>query len=116
MLVMAVLIGGLISAGLYLMLRRSVAKLIFGIVLLGHAVNLIVFASGGLVHAGSPVIEEGRKLLEMPHPDPLPQALVLTAIVIGFSVQAFAIVLIKRAHQEAKTDDFDRMDTTERCE
>jgi len=116
MLVMALLIGGLVAAGLYLMMRRSVAKLIFGIVLVGHAVNLIVFASGGLLHARSPVIEEGRKMLEQPHPDPLPQALVLTAIVIGFSLQAFAIVLIKRAHQEADTDDFDRMDTTERGE
>lgn len=114
MLVMALLIGGLIAAGLFLMLRRSLAKLIFGIVLLGHAVNLIVFSSGGLVHAGSPVIEAGETTLALPHPDPLPQALVLTAIVIGFSVQAFAIVLVKRAHQEAETDDFDRMDTTER--
>ena len=116
MLVMALLIGGLVAAGLYLMLRRNVAKLIFGIVLLGHAINLVVFASGGLSHAGSPVIEEGRQALVAPYPDPLPQALVLTAIVIGFSVQAFAIVLIKRAHQEAETDDFDRMDTTERGE
>jgi len=114
MLVMALLIGALVAIGLYLMLRRSVAKLIFGIVLLSHAVNLIVFSSGGLLHASSPVIEAGETMLAQPHPDPLPHALVLTAIVIGFSVQAFAIVLIKRAHQEAETDDFDRMDTTER--
>ncbi len=116
MLVLSLLIGGLAAAGIYLMLRRSVAKLIFGIALLGHAVNLIVFSSGGLMPAGSPIISENAKILLEPHPDPLPQALVLTAIVIGFSVQAFAIVLIKRAHQEAETDDFDQMDTTERDE
>lgn len=113
MLVIAIMIGGLTAAGLFLMLRRSVAKLIFGIALLGHAINLLVFTSGGLFLADSPVIGTGSKSLIIPHPDPLPQALVLTAIVIGFGVQAFAIVLIKRTHQEAQTDDFDAMDTTE---
>lgn len=114
MAVMALLIGSLVAIGLYLMMRRSLVRLIFGIVLLSHAVNLIVFSAGGLLHASSPVIEPGATTLTHPYPDPLPQALVLTAIVIGFSLQAFAIVLIKRAHQEANTDDFDRMDTTER--
>ncbi len=114
MIVIAIMVAMLVSAGLYLMMRRSVAKLVFGIALLGHAVNVIVFASGGLTHGRTPIIAESATQLPAGHPDPLPQALVLTAIVIGFSVQAFAIVLIKRAHQEANTDDFDQLDTTER--
>ena len=50
----------------------------------------------------------GSEALVPPYPDPVPQALVLTAIVIGFAVQAFALVLIKRAHQETGTDDLER--------
>lgn len=112
-LLFAITTGILFAAGSYMILRRNVSKLIFGVVLLSHAANLLVFSVAGLHRGSSPVIPEGQSALSAPHPDPLPQALVLTAIVIGFGVQAFAIVLVKRAYQAAKSDDFDTMDTTE---
>jgi multicomponent Na+:H+ antiporter subunit C len=106
-------VGGLYAAGLYLMMRRSVVKLLLGLVLIGHAANLLIFTSGRLQQGASPLIDEGEKVLEQPYADPLPQALILTAIVIGFGVQAFAIVLLKRAYQEVGSDDLDKMNTTD---
>ncbi len=110
---MAFVIGGLYAAGLYLMMRRSIVKLVLGLALLGHAANLLIFTSGGLRMGAPPLIEEGEKALEQPYADPLPQALILTAIVIGFGVQAFAIVLLKRAYQAVQSDDMDKMNTTD---
>ena len=112
-ILMAVVIGGLYAAGLYMMLRRSIVKLIFGLFLLGHAVNLLIFTIGGLDHSRPPLILNGEQVLKGQYADPLPQALILTAIVIGFGVQAFAIVLIKRAYQATDTDDLDRMKSTD---
>lgn len=111
--VMAVVIGGLFSAGLYMMMRRSIVKLIFGLFLLSHAVNLLIFTIGGLESTRPPIIAPGEAALSGSYADPLPQALVLTAIVIGLGVQAFAIVLIKRAYQATGTDDLDQLDKTD---
>lgn len=108
---LAIVIGGLYAAGLYMMLRRSIVKVVLGLVLIGHAANLLIFTSGRLVRGRPPLIEEGTKVLEAPYADPLPQALILTAIVIGFGVQAFAIVLIRRAYQAVQSDDMDTMNT-----
>jgi multicomponent Na+:H+ antiporter subunit C len=110
---LAVVVGGLYAAGLYLMMRRSLVKLLLGLVLIGHAANLLIFTSGRLRQGAPPLIEESEKMLEQPYADPLPQALILTAIVIGFGVQAFAIVLLRRAYQEVDTDDLDKMNTTD---
>jgi multicomponent Na+:H+ antiporter subunit C len=110
---LAVVIGGLYALGLYLMMRRSIVKLILGIALLGHATNLLIFTAAGLRRGALPLIPEGRETLPDPHADPLPQALVLTAIVIGFGVQAFALVLLKRAQHTVGTDDMDQMRSTE---
>ncbi len=104
---LAIVIGVLYATGVYMILRRSLVKLILGLVLLGHATNLFIFTVGRLTHAAPPIMAEGEKVLLPPYSDPLPQALILTAIVIGFGVQAFAIVLLKRAYQTVKTDDFD---------
>ncbi len=111
--VLALVIGVLYAAGLYLVMRRSMVKLILGLALLAHAANLLIFTLGGLTRGGTPVVPPGREALVPPFPDPVPQALVLTAIVIGFAVQAFALVLFKRAHQEAGTDDLDVLKTTD---
>ena len=112
-LVLAIVIGLLYAAGLYLVMRRSMVKLIFGLALLGHAANLLIFTLGGLVRGGTPIVPPGEEALPPPFPDPVPQALVLTAIVIGFAVQAFALVLVKRAHQETGTDDLDSLRSTD---
>lgn len=110
---MAVVVGALYAAGLYLMMRRSIVKLIIGIALLGHATNLLIFLMGKLVRGRPAIIPpEGVRGVES-FSDPLPQALILTAIVIGFAVQAFAVVLIRRVHQIVNTDDLDDLQSTE---
>lgn len=111
--VFAVVVGGLYATGIYLMVRRSIVKTIFGLALLGNGANLLIFTVGRLTAGRPPYIPEGSKLAELPVADPLPQALILTAIVIGFGVQAFALVLIKRVYQTAGSDDIDEMTTTE---
>jgi len=110
---LAFIIGGLYAAGLYMMLRRSIVKLIFGIVLLGQAANLLIFTLGRLTRGRPALIPVGATSLAEPFADPLPQALILTSIVIGFGVQAFAVILIKRAYQTVGTDDLDQMRTTD---
>lgn len=110
-IVLAIVIGVLYGAGVYMILRRSLFKLILGLSLLGHASNLVIFVVGRLTRNAPPLIEHGADTLTQPYSDPLPQALILTAIVIGFGVQAFAIVLIKRAHRITHVDDFDVLST-----
>jgi multicomponent Na+:H+ antiporter subunit C len=112
-LLFAVVIGVLYAAGLYLVMRRNVAKLVLGLALLGHAANLLIFTVGGLSRDGAPIIPPGAGRLVPPHADPVPQALVLTAIVIGFGVQAFVLVLVKRAYRETGTDDLDALRSTD---
>jgi multicomponent Na+:H+ antiporter subunit C len=112
--VLAFVVGGLYAAGLYMLMRRSIVKLIIGLGLLGHAANLLIFTVGRLTRGRPPLVALGDTHPVEPFGDPLPQALILTAIVIGFGVQAFALVLIKRAYQTTGTDDLDEMKTTER--
>jgi multicomponent Na+:H+ antiporter subunit C len=104
---LAIVIGCLYAAGIYMMLRRSLFKLILGLVLLSHGANLLIFTGAGLTRAQPPIINEGETNILVPSADPLPQALILTAIVIGFGVLAFALVLFHRAYQTIGTDDSD---------
>jgi multicomponent Na+:H+ antiporter subunit C len=97
-----------------MIMRRSIVKLIIGLGLLGHAANLLIFTVGRMTRGVPPIIQGEVTTLTPPFADPLPQALILTAIVIGFGVQAFAIVLVKRAYQTVNTDDFDQMKSTDR--
>ena len=112
--VLAVVIGGLYAAGMYLMVRRSIVKMIFGLALLGNAANLLIFTVGRLTRGRPPHIPMEGGLPSMPVADPAPQALILTAIVIGFGVQAFALVLIKRVYQTVGSDDQDEMNMENR--
>lgn len=111
---LAFVIGGLYAAGLYLIMRRNIVKLILGLGLLGHAANLLIFTMGRLVRGHPPLIPEGGPEMLQDIADPLPEALILTAIVIGFGVQAFATVLIRRCHETLGTDDLDEMRSTDR--
>jgi multicomponent Na+:H+ antiporter subunit C len=113
---LAVVVGGLYAVGLYLMLRRSIVKLIIGLVILGHAANLLIFTIARPVRARPALINLGEVRPPEPFSDPVPQALILTAIVIGFGVQAFAVILIKRVFQAVGTDDLDAMNTTDALE
>jgi multicomponent Na+:H+ antiporter subunit C len=112
-IVLAFVIGGLYAAGIYLMLRRNLARLIIGLAILTNAANLLIFTVGGLIRARPPLIPEGEAAPVAPITDPLPQALILTAIVIGFGVLAFAMVLAYRAYQSVGSDDLDDMKTTD---
>ncbi len=111
--VLAVVIGGLYAAGLFMILRRSITKLLFGLILWGHGSNLLIFVSGGLVRGAPPLIVEGQEQLEMPYADPVAQALILTAIVISFSVVAFTAVLLYRIYRTIGTDDIDQLRATD---
>jgi multicomponent Na+:H+ antiporter subunit C len=111
--VLAFVIAFLYTAGIYLMLRRSVVRLVFGLVLLGHAANLLIFSAGGLVRGTPPIVPVGATVPPPGSADPIPQALVLTAIVIGFAVVAFAAVLVHRVIDRTGSDDGDTMRTTE---
>ncbi len=112
---LALSVGGAMTAGFYLMMRRSIVKLIVGLILISHAVNLLIFTMGRLLRARPAFIPEGAEMA-VGVADPLPQALILTAIVISFGVQGFAIVLIKRAWRTIGTDDMDRLRATDGLE
>jgi len=112
-LAIALLIGGLFAAGIYLLLRRSVVKLIIGLALLSHGANLFVFTAGGLTRGAPALVPFGAESPPQPHADPLAQALVLTALVIGLGIQAVAVVLIKLAWITLGTDDINAMTMAE---
>ena len=86
------------ATGTYMILRRGQIQLILGLALFSHGVNLLLFGSGLLTRGNPPIFTEGDNYLEqIPNmADPLPQALILTAIVISFGVTAFILVLVSR--------------------
>jgi multicomponent Na+:H+ antiporter subunit C len=112
-ILLAIITGLLYGTGVYMILRRSLVKLIIGLILLGNGANILIFLVGRVVKGKPPIIPEGSTVLLDTYADPVPQALILTAIVISFGLQAFAIVLIKRAYKVVKTDDLDQMNTTD---
>lgn len=111
--VLAVVVGSLYAAGIYLILRRNIVKLVLGLVMLGHAANLLIFAAGRLTRGKAPLVPLGASALAGEYADPVPQALILTAIVIGFGVQAFVLVLLKRAYRETGAHDTDQLRSSE---
>lgn len=104
-LLLAITAGSLYAAGIYLLLRRRLAQLIVGLGLLTNGTNILIFTSGGLTRAIPPVVPPGSSALEPPFADPVPQALILTAIVIGFGVLAFALLLAHEVHRTSRSDD-----------
>lgn len=99
----ALMIGVLTACGVYLLLRRRSFAVVLGLTLLSYAVNLYLFAMGRLTLGRPPVITAQATA----YADPLPQALVLTAIVIGFAMTAFVIMLALKARAELGSDDVD---------
>ncbi|MGI6207460.1 MAG: NADH-quinone oxidoreductase subunit K [Anaerolineae bacterium] len=106
-LLLALVIAGLYAAGFYMIMRRATVKVGMGLSLLGNAANLLIFVAAGLNRAPAPIVPPGQTAPVAPVADPLPQALILTAIVIGFGVLAFALVLIYRVHAVCGTVDCD---------
>jgi multicomponent Na+:H+ antiporter subunit C len=112
-LLLIILIGILYAAGVYMMLRRSMVKLLIGIILLGNGANLLIFVLGTITTGNPPIIGDAEKILTGIYADPIPQSLILTAIVISFGIQSFAIVLLKRVYALIETDDLNDLNTPE---
>ncbi|MBD1400336.1 Na+/H+ antiporter subunit C [Pelovirga terrestris] len=102
-LLFSICLGVMIACGVYLMLRGRTFPVILGLTLLGYAVNMFLFVSGRL-HTNLPAVISPERAQ---YADPLPQALVLTAIVIGFAMVAFVVVLALRASGELGSDHVD---------
>lgn len=97
-----VVMGVLMAAGVYMLLERSLTRVLLGIMLIGNGVNLLILATGG--PAGlAPIVRPGTAADE--YADPLPQALILTAIVITFAVTAFVLAMIYRSWVIARRDE-----------
>lgn len=99
------LTGVLVSVAVYLLLSRTLVRVIIGTSLLSHAVHLLLLTMGGLKKGGVPIIGEKTDAFT----DALPQALILTAIVINFGVTALFLVLAYRTYEETGTEQLDRL-------
>lgn len=104
----SLVIGILFAGSIYSILRRSLAKILLGFLILSHAVNMLIFTAGGFNRGSPPFIKD-----QVADPtlitDPLPQALILTAIVIGFGILSFCIALYSVFYTSNRTDDVDKL-------
>ena len=99
------LIGILVAVATYLILSRNIIRIILGTAVFSHAVHLLILTMGGLKQGNVPLLKEA----DAPYADALPQALILTAIVISFAVTAFILVLAYRTYQDVGTEDLDEL-------
>ncbi len=111
--VFALLTGIFLTIAIYLMMSKFIIRMLIGVAILGNAVNLLIFTSGRIMREVPPVIGPGLDVPAGPVANPLPQALILTAIVISFSFFAFLLVLSWRAYSTLGTDNTDEMRVAE---
>ena len=111
--VLSIVVGVLFAAAVYLMLARNLMRFLFGLILISNAANLALFTAGRLTEAAPPLIAEGADGPAGVVANALPQALVLTAIVIGFGLFAFALVLTFHAYGALGTLDTSEMRVAE---
>lgn len=109
----ALLIGAFFATAIYLILSKAIIRMLLGVTVLGNAVNLLIFTAGRLTPESPPIVAGDAQQLVEPYANPLPQALILTAIVIGFAMFTFLLVLGYRAYQELDADNTDTMRLTE---
>ncbi len=102
---MAFLVGILFTAGVYLALSKNLLRIILGLSILSHGTHLLIITMGGLKTGAAPLLGEKTSI----YTDPLPQSLILTAIVINFAVTAFLLVLAYRAYDELGTNDMEQL-------
>ena len=100
---LSVICGFMAAASLYLMLSGNLIRFIFGLVLATNAVNLLIFVAGRLSQTRPPLIAPDAVIAAQPLANALPQALILTAIVIGFALLTFVFILFYRAFQSLDT-------------
>jgi multicomponent K+:H+ antiporter subunit C len=106
-IIVALAIGVLTACGVWLLLRPRTFQVVIGLSLLSYAVNLFIFAMGRLRVGAAPIVEAGRAADPAAFTDPLPQALVLTAIVISFATTALLLVVLLAARGLTGTDHVD---------
>lgn len=111
--VLAILCGVMVAASVFLMLGRNLVRFIFGLVLASNAINLLIFASGRLDSWHPPLVQAHSATPAADVANSLPQALILTAIVIGFSLLVFIFILFFRAYQTLGTVDTEAMTDAE---
>lgn len=104
-ILMSLLIGVIFMSATYLMLSKSLLRIIVGTGLLSHGVHLLVLTMGGLKRGAAPLLGQQAEA----YTDPLPQALILTAIVISFGITALFLVVAYRSYQELGTDNMEHM-------
>lgn len=102
---MSILVGLLFTIGTYLILSKNLLRIVLGSSIISHGVNLLILTMGGLKKGGLPLLGENN----LSYTDALPQALILTAIVINFAVTALFLVLCYRTYQVAGTDDSEQL-------
>jgi len=107
--VLSFLVGLMTAASIYLMLSGNLIRFIFGLVIAGNTVNLLIFIAGRLSISHPPLIPEGYDISGIPMANALPQALILTAIVIGFALLTFVFILFYRTYQTLGTVDTESM-------
>ncbi|MBN8502873.1 MAG: Na+/H+ antiporter subunit C [Burkholderiales bacterium] len=107
LLLLALGIGTLAGCGVWLLLRARSFDAILGLTLLSYAVNLFIFAMGRVKVGAMPILEKGVPATLATTADPLPQALVLTAIVISFALTAVLLAIALRARQQSGSDHVD---------
>lgn len=115
-LLLSLITGILVAAGIYLMLERHLLRILFGLILLSNGINLAILAAGRLSKKGLPIISPEALTPEGPFANPLSQALILTAIVIGFGILIFCLSLAYRAGRDFHLADADDMNLPEKEE
>mgnify|MGYP001815281226 CR=1 FL=1 len=103
--VLAILSGALVAGGIFLLLSQSLVRMLFGLIMLSNAVNLMLFTAGGLEHRLPPLIDSPQVEPVSAVANALPQALILTAIVIGFALLTFMFILFYRTYETLGTID-----------
>jgi multicomponent Na+:H+ antiporter subunit C len=113
-IILAIVSGLLFACSFYLMMRRNLLRFIIGFIILSNAVNLLIFTMGRLTLGQPPLVHHhGAEVPPAPYANPLPQALILTAIVISFGLLAFTLVLVYRNYTVARTIDADELSAAE---
>ncbi len=108
-LLWCLVIAVMISIGIYLMLERHFIRFLFGMMMVSNAINLAIFVSGRLTLGMPPLIDAAETIPASGSANPLPQALILTAIVIGFGLLLFTLILAYRANRTFNTADLDHV-------
>lgn len=112
-IMLSLLCGAMAAASIYLMLSGNLIRFIFGLVIATNAVNLLIFVAGGLSEIRPPLIAENVKVPTTPMANAVPQALILTAIVIGFALLTFIFILFYKTYQSLGTVDAESMRVSE---